>query len=113
MVFSRSEGLADHRRIVHGYPKLKCKVEDCGAEFSENYNFRNHRRTHMRGLHPGDRPFVCNVTGCDKRYTGKIKLADHMRGVHGSPKLKCSSGQCTAEFVYKKHLVVHAKEHLI
>ena len=57
MGFSRSEGLADHRRIAHGYPKLNCKVEGCGLEFSRYYEHRNHQRTHMRGVCPEDRPF--------------------------------------------------------
>jgi len=132
--FSRPEALGDHRRIVHGYPKLKCEVDNCGLEFSGYYELRNHhQRTHqskaecgecgqtvskynlsqhMKHVHQGERPFGCGIDGCEKRYTGKIKLADHMRAVHGFPKLKCSNAQCAEEFVYKKHWLMHAKQHL-
>ena len=131
--FSRQIGLGDHERIVHGYPKLKCKFGGCSTEFSGYEDLRNHQRNHariectecgknvikknihnhMKWVHQGERPFECDVTGCEKRYFNKTSLADHMRSMHGFPKLKCSSGQCTAEFVYKKQLLVHAKEHLI
>ena len=46
--FSRAEGLADHGRIAHGHPKLKCNVEDCGSEFSGYYELRSHQRAHSR-----------------------------------------------------------------
>ena len=130
--FSRPEGLADHGRIVHGYPKLRCKVEDCGLEFLGYYDLKNHQRTHskiecsecgirlnkktlsqhMRGVHQGERPYGCEITGCDKRLFTKTDLADHMRSVHGTPKLKCRIGECTAEFVYKRLFLMHAKQHL-
>ena len=130
--FSGAPGLADHGRIAHGQPKLKCKFEGCGAEFSGYYEHRDHQRSHskvectecgksvikknmvnhMRFVHQGERPYGCETTGCDKRYSSKIKVADHMRSMHGSPKLKCSVGQCTAEFVYKSRFSMHAKQHL-
>ena len=112
MGFSRSEGLRDHGRIAHGFPTLKCQVKDCALEFSGYDEHRNHQRVHMRGIHPGDRPFGCNSTGCDKRYYNKTDLADHMRSVHNHPKLKCCSGQCTAEFVSTRGLAkMHQRTH--
>ena len=111
MGFSGPKGLADHRRIAHGYPKLKCKVEKCGSEFSAYYEYRSHQRTHMRPIHPEDRPFGCDFAGCDNRYLTKTDLENHMRAVHDYPKLKCSSGQCTAEFVSKRGLARHKKKH--
>ena len=131
--FSGAPGLADHGRTAHGQPKLKCKFDGCGLEFSGYEDLRNHQRNHsrikctecgksvrkkdmvnhMRCVHQGERPFECKIDGCDKKFSGKIRVADHMRSVHGSPKLRCSIGECTAEFVYKKQLLVHAKEHLI
>ena len=131
--FSSAPGLSDHGRMAHGHPKLKCKFEDCGLELSGYEDLRNHQRNHsrikctecgksvskkallnhMRCVHQGERPFECEIDGCDRKFSGKIRVADHMRSVHGSPKLRCSIGECTAEFVYKKHLLVHAKEHLI
>ena len=132
--FSRSEGLGDHGRTAHGHPMLKCKVEDCGLEFSAVRDLRSHhirahylevectqcgkivkKHTmlyHMKFVHRGERPVGCEISGCGKRYLNKTDLEDHMRAVHDSPKLKCSIGHCTAEFVYRKRLIKHSKQHL-
>jgi len=132
--FSRSEGLGDHGRTAHGHPMLKCKVEDCGLEFSAVRDLRSHhirahylevectqcgkivkKHTmlyHMKFVHRGERPVGCEISGCVKRYLNKTDLEDHMRAVHGSPKLECSVGHCTAEFVYRKRLIMHSKQHL-
>jgi len=133
--FSRSAGLGDHRRTAHGYPKLKCKVEDCGSEFSVLCDLRNHHTRehyskiqctqcgkivrkhtlhhHMKFVHGRERPNGCEISGCGKRFQKKTDLEDHMRAVHDSPKLKCSIGHCTAAaFVYRKHLIMHCKQHL-
>ena len=133
--FSRSEGLGDHGRTAHGHPMLKCKVEDCGSDFSTVHDLRNHHvrvhyskiecaqcgkivrkhtlLNHMKFVHGKERPNGCEISGCDKRYQKKADLEDHMRAVHDSPKLKCSIGHCTAAaFVYRKHLIMHSKQHL-
>ena len=97
-------------RFVHQREKPHgCEFIGCGKRYLDKTGLAEH----MRYFHQGEeKPFECEITGCDKRFSRTNSLADHMRSVHDYPKLKCSTGQCAAEFVYKKHFLVHAKQHL-
>ena len=128
--FSRKSGVADHMRIAHGYPKLKCKVEGCDSEFLVYDKLRSHMLTHKTKIecgecgtrlseaylpkhnkffHQGISSAVCEISGCDEKFIFTAHLADHMRSVHGFPKLKCNVEKCTAEFVSKGGLLKHKK----
>ena len=129
--FSEKSRVGDHMRIAHGYPKLKCKVEDCDAEFSLNSKLRSHRNTHktkqiecgecglrvskrylplhIKFIHRGKRSAECEISGCGKNFIHKADLADHMRSMHGFPKLKCNADQCAAEFISRGGFSRHQK----
>jgi len=128
--FSRKSRVEDHMRIAHGYPKLKCKVEGCDSEFSVYSKLGNHMHTHktkiecgecgirlseaylpkhIKFFHQGKSSAVCEISGCGKRFINSTHLPNHMRSVHGFPKLKCNVEKCTAEFVSKGGLLKHKK----
>ena len=128
--YSRPIRLADHKRLAHGYPKLKCKVKDCDSEFSLHSKFKSHKATHqskiecvecgkmvceaylrdhIKFIHQGKSRAKCEISGCGKKFFNKADLADHMRSVHGFAKLKCNAEECTAEFSSRKRLAEHKK----
>ena len=129
---SSDSKLGDHMRKEHGFPKLKCKIEGCESEFSSINEFRSHQNTHQdqtlaeceecgkkmipkslkkhkKLVHQKVTPVECEVQDCGKTFNGKSYLADHMRMVHGFPKLKCT--ECTAEFMSESVLVKHRRGH--
>ena len=128
--FSRRFKLVDHKRLAHGYPKLKCKVKDCDSEFAVYNELRKHHTSHqsmvdcaecgkrvsqaylfnhIRYVHKGIRPAGCEISGCGKKFINKAGLADHMRSVHGFAKLKCTAEACSVEFTSSKSLLQHQK----
>ena len=129
--FSEKSRVGDHMRIAHGYPKLKCKEEDCDSEFLLYSKLRSHRNTHktkqiecgecglrvskrylplhIKFIHQGKRTAECEISGCGKKFISKTNLADHMRSVHGFPKLKCNADQCAAEFISRGGFSRHQK----
>ena len=130
--FSNSRGLADHKRVNHGYPKLRCKVEGCGSEFlfqsaSQNHGrthedksecdecgkrmSKHHLSTHKKLVHRGVKPHACKVTDCTERFSRAEGLADHGRKAHGHPKLKCKVEDCSSEFSGYFELRNHQKTH--
>jgi len=134
MWFANTSSLSNHKRVNHGYPKLKCKVEGCDSEFLFRSQFDSHCQTHQgknecdecgksfaprhlsahkKEVHRGEKRVACKEIGCTESFSRNDGLGDHRRIVHGFPKLKCRIGECTADFMYKNHLLVHAKEHLI
>ena len=129
---SSDSKLGDHMRKEHGFPKLKCKIEGCESEFSSINEFRRHQYTHQdqtlaeceecgkrlipkslkkhkKLVHQKVTPVECEVEDCGKQFNRKSHLADHMRMVHGFPKLKCT--ECTAEFMSESVLVKHRRGH--
>ena len=130
--FVNNRALCDHKRVNHGYPKLKCKFEGCGSEFLLQHKFDTHRRTHegktecdecgnkmhpsyivthKKIVHRGETFFSCHIIGCDKKFTENSRKATHLRAVHGFPKLQCKFKDCSAEFLSARGLKKHNKKH--
>ena len=70
--FRRSSKLADHYRIRHGKPKLKCSWHGCTAEFN-TYGIRT---GHYRRMHDST-PYHCDQ--CNRKYKLKRELDHHKR----------------------------------
>ena len=66
-------------------------------------------KKHKKLVHQKVTPVECEVEDCGKKFNRKSHLADHMRMVHGFPKLKCT--ECTAEFMSESVLVKHRRGH--
>ena len=46
--FNSISHLADHRRMVHGFAKLKCNVGECTAEFMSDAVLMKHKKSHFK-----------------------------------------------------------------
>ena len=86
----------------------KCKQCDCSSCRAGNL------KSHVK-KHNGKRSNKCNQCDFASSYANALRthlqthLADHMRMVHGFPKLKCT--ECTAEFMSESVLVKHRRGH--
>ena len=102
MMFRYRRNVKDHERAQHGVEKLKCKVEDCGKEYSSQMGYSLH-------VKHGHNKIRCDVEGCGKKFfTGQLLQAHHMSR-HGQAKLKCPEEGCLREFTQKPNLRTHIK----
>ncbi|XP_055697557.1 zinc finger protein ZFP2-like [Phlebotomus papatasi] len=127
--FVQSSNLSLHMRTHSGVKPYKC--ETCGRAFASSSTLITHNRTHtgikpykcgMCGkafarldltahirTHTGEKPFQCTHANCQKRFTTKGQLNQHMR-VHREEKpLFCPICQkrCYSSGNLKTHLKIH------
>ena len=88
--------------------RVQVKCDECGKYISKS-GLLNHKRV----VHRGEKPFKCTVGDCDKRFSEKIKLADHRRVTHGFPKLECKVDGCGSEFLLRSAADIHHRAHKI
>lgn len=103
--FVQSSNLSLHMRTHSGVKPYKC--ETCGRAFASSSTLITHNRTHtgikpykcgMCGkafarldltahirTHTGEKPFQCTHANCQKRFTTKGQLNQHMRVHKGTP----------------------------
>lgn len=60
---------------------IVCDVPGCNRLFANIYNLNDHRRTHLR---PRERPHVCPLHGCPKKYFYRRDLVRHLRKHHSA-----------------------------
>ena len=96
-IFKKKRYMVNHQRAIHdGIKPYKCM--ECGKKFTNNANFRRHRRTHT-----GNKKFECTI--CKKRFTRFDGMRSHMR-VHNEVKqFKCN--HCGMEFRFRTNMIRH------
>ena len=66
----------------------------------------HHKRTHSR-----ERPYKCDVDGCDKAFTQSGTLAQHKHTHTGEKPYKCDVDGCDKAFAYSNKLARHKRTH--
>jgi hypothetical protein len=123
-----SEDLADDGAYV-------CVFDGCGKSFNREGKLADHMRTHTGevllappppipqslarakadvrcGWGGTQRPYVCSVDGCDKRFTRSHHLKRHELSHTGAKPHRCDHPGCDAAFLTAQHLRRHQLQHV-
>ncbi|KAI8644866.1 hypothetical protein BD408DRAFT_412632 [Parasitella parasitica] len=97
----------DH--IGSGKPAYICEWVSCPREykpFLKRHKMQNHMRTHT-----GERPFECQVEGCDKKFSRPDSLNTHIKTHSSVRPYECTFENCGKAYFHSRSLRKHAKSH--
>ena len=78
----------------------------CDASFSHSGSLSNHQR-----VHDNQRPFVCDIMDCQKRFKSRVELKNHEKTHNEENPFKCDYKNCTKTFYKNDHLIKHQRTH--
>lgn len=104
--FAISGHLTRHKAIHTGERPYKCSEVACDKSYARKDNLNRH----MLSAHSRDQwAYICDVSGCGKKFPTPNKLRRH-RNLHERPTpYKCD--ECGAAFRKKRQLALHRTDH--
>ena len=87
--------------------RMVCSEEGCQKEFKSASGILKHKRS----VHRGEKPFKCKEGQCGSSFNSGEDFNNHMRKLHGHPKLVCKVVDCMAEFHSAGSLRYHRQKH--
>lgn len=104
-LFADLSRLKEHEETHLGIMS-SCKI--CGKQ----YKHKNYLRKHMRSVHSQERPFSCNIDGCEWTFAYSQCLKRHQARRHGMVTNRNACPICSKEFPDSTyHLKRHLKSH--
>ncbi|CAI2172735.1 3721_t:CDS:2 [Funneliformis geosporum] len=95
--------------IGSGKATYSCDWEGCTRgqkPFTKRHKMYNHLRTHT-----GERPFVCAVNGCGKRFSRPDSLTTHVKTHSNHRPYICPYKGCNKAYYHSRSLRKHEKTH--
>ncbi|KAI1284932.1 Transcription factor IIIA [Halotydeus destructor] len=90
--------------------KFICPYPDCDAVYSKNCKLNDHIRSHT-----GERPYICDIEGCDKAFTSRTLLVKHQKRPHSPSDVREKKSYvcavCDKDFKMKYNLKMHMTTH--
>ncbi len=132
--YSKMQSLNEHKRTTHLGIVYKCDFENCEKIFRDRKGFSKHKlrhkgiknfvcnqcgksfyenrllRIHMNS-HTGDKPYVCEWPGYEKRYGKPLLLTLHKRYHKNDRRYVCDWPQCQYKTGKKFNLDKHKAKH--
>ncbi|KAI8352545.1 hypothetical protein B0O80DRAFT_369788, partial [Mortierella sp. GBAus27b] len=110
--FETMAELNDHVAETHigsGKACYSCDWQGCPRKmkpFTKRHKMYNHLRTHT-----GERPFKCNVPGCDKKFSRPDSLTTHTKTHSNIRPYICSVEGCPKAYYHARSLKKHELAH--
>jgi len=110
--FANKRNLRDHNKIIHGNPKALRESKysfpctECDKVFYKKSNLTSHLLRHS-----SEKPFVCVVESCGKRFKREKTMVKHIQLIHEGMKEELLCIHCGAQFRSHSGLRAHVSVH--
>ena len=95
------------RHISSHLNKKQFKCNECEKSFNQISSLKSHKQQ----IHSNDRPFICPVSECGKRFKCKKDLNSHQRCHSNERPFICDQIGCQMKFKTKHYLLLHKRIH--